>query len=114
MVKGAGGATVRVNDFALLPSFVSPTTAKNVTVPAWVGVPEITPADDSVNPGGKDPDSRNHVYGGAPPVAVSVCEYGEPTLAFGRGDPLVMVSGGNKLTDSSRDLLSVLPPASST
>jgi hypothetical protein len=45
----------------------------NVTDPADVGVPEITPvAEFRVNPAGNDPVVTAQVYGATPPVAVNV------------------------------------------
>ncbi len=39
-------------------------------VPFVVGVPEITPADDSDRPAGRVPEASDHEYGVVPPVAV--------------------------------------------
>jgi hypothetical protein len=47
-------------------------------VPAVVGVPEITPVFEIVNPAGSVPDVNFHVYPGVPPVAASVTLYGDP------------------------------------
>ncbi len=56
----------------------------NRDVPAWLGVPEITPVDPcSDSPAGKLPEVRAHVYGEMPPVAESVTEYRSPTVASG-------------------------------
>src|SRR5262245_27202584 len=44
-------------------------------VPAAVGVPEIRPEFGvRLRPAGNDPFTIDHVYGGVPPVAVSVAE----------------------------------------
>ena len=43
-------------------------------VPAFVGLPEITPALDRDNPVGKVPDEIVHEYGEVPPVAARVAE----------------------------------------
>jgi len=43
-------------------------------VPAAVGVPEITPVVDNVNPAGKLPVVTAQVYGETPPVATSDAE----------------------------------------
>ncbi len=45
-----------------------------VEVPVAVGVPEITPAEVTVRPGGSVPVASAHVEGGMPPVAASVAE----------------------------------------
>jgi hypothetical protein len=54
---------------------LSATPIVKLTVPVVVGVPEITPALDSVNPVGKLlPDASDHVYPGVPPVAARETE----------------------------------------
>ena len=51
---------------------------------AVVGVPEMTPVDEArLKPVGSEPLRTLHVYGVTPPVAASVCEYGEPTVPPG-------------------------------
>jgi hypothetical protein len=67
--------------------------------PAAVGVPEMTPAELIARPGGSAPLASDHVYGGLPPVAPSVVEYGTPTVAAG-SDVVVMTSGGATVIDS--------------
>jgi hypothetical protein len=37
-------------------------------------VPEIVPPADRLIPGGSDPLTNDHVYGGDPPEAASACE----------------------------------------
>ena len=51
---------------------LSVTATVNVAVPVAVGVPEILPALESVNPAGKLPDASDHVYPGVPPVSLKV------------------------------------------
>ena len=58
------------NCFVLLPAELAALTV-NVDVPAVVGVPEITPAAESVKPAGNVPLSMLHVMG-VVPVAVTV------------------------------------------
>jgi len=49
-----------------------------------VGVPVISPVEERERPFGRpDPD---HVYGGCPPVAASVAEYGTPTMPAGSSE----------------------------
>jgi hypothetical protein len=55
-----------------------------VDVPLPVGVPEITPAPDSVRPVGKLPDANDHVYPGVPPVALKDVLYELPSLPAAR------------------------------
>jgi hypothetical protein len=72
----------------------SVTLAVNLNVPAAVGVPEITPVlAMSDRPGGKEPEAIAQLYGGVPPLAVSIPEYGTRTLPLDR-DVVVIVSGG--------------------
>ena len=42
--------------------------------PAAVGVPEMVPPVESVNPAGRVPVASVQVYGGVPPDAASACE----------------------------------------
>ena len=60
--------------------------------PGAVVVPLSTPVGLSVRPGGAGPVASDQVYGGTPPVALKVCEYG-PGMVGGSGDGLVIVSG---------------------
>ena len=50
----------------------------------------MTPSLDNSRPAGKAPDVTDQVYGGVPPVAARVPEYGMPALPIGRGDVVVM------------------------
>jgi len=60
-------------------------------VPAAAGVPLSSPFGASVNPEGSvEPPATDHVYGDAPPVAASVCEYATPTSPVGSGEAVVM------------------------
>jgi hypothetical protein len=52
----------------------SVTLTVKVDEPDAVGVPEIVPEADKVNPAGNDPELTLHVYGAVPPVAASVVE----------------------------------------
>lgn len=47
--------------------------------PALVGVPEIVPEDEMLNPAGSGVEL--HLYGCTPPVAPTVIEYANPTIA---------------------------------
>lgn len=69
----------------------SVTSALKLTVPAVVGVPEMTPAGDNVRPSAENPV---HVYGlPLPPEAVSVCEYTVPAMPTGREVGLIIIGG---------------------
>jgi hypothetical protein len=50
---------------------LSCTPTVNVNVPLAVGVPEIWPALERLNPAGRFPDLTDHVYPGVPPLALS-------------------------------------------
>jgi hypothetical protein len=56
----------------------------NELVPVPVGVPEITPADESVRPDGREPLYSDQVYGDVPPVARSCLLYAVPSTASDR------------------------------
>ena len=59
----------------------SVTLTVKLKVPEDVGVPEITPVEAlRASPGGREPALFAHVNGLFPPFAVSVAEYGVPTL----------------------------------
>ena len=75
IVGDGGGATVIDSSCRSLWVALSVTSAVNPDAPALVGVPVIAPvAAFSVSPAGSEPVSSDQVYGGVPPVAVSVCE----------------------------------------
>jgi hypothetical protein len=61
--------------------------------PALVGVPLIVPSWLKLKPAGNVPETTVHEYGVVPPVAVSVDEYGVPTMPLGN-EAVVIVSGG--------------------
>src|SRR5690242_18353886 len=69
------------------------TCTVKLNVPAVVGVPEIVPLDPKFNPAGIAPAVAVHVYPPLPPVAASVAEYAEPTVAPGR-DGVVTLNAG--------------------
>jgi hypothetical protein len=58
---------------------LSVTATVKFELPLAVGVPEITPAFDSVRPAGRLPEEIDHVYPGVPPLALSVKLYATPT-----------------------------------
>lgn len=62
-------------------------------VPASVGVPVICPVDELMdNPGGIL--EADHRYGGMPPVAAIVAEYGVPTVPLGNDAVVIVSSAG--------------------
>ena len=87
------GAVI-VSDSAAVSDFdaLSVTFAVNVAGPAVEGVPDIVPPPERLNPAGSDPLATDHEYGAVPPVTERDCEYGVPTVPFGR--ELVPITGG--------------------
>jgi hypothetical protein len=88
---------------------LSVTAAVKLKLPTADGVPLITPLLASVKPGGALPDQR---YGGTPPEADKVCEYGAPRRPVASGETVVIASGAGliaiaKLRLTERDALSV-------
>src|SRR5579872_1760884 len=71
------------------PVAVRPPASVTCTVkwklPLLAGVPLITPEEESVSPGGSEPDPGTtiQVKGDWPPVGSSDCEYGVPTVPLG-------------------------------
>jgi hypothetical protein len=72
---------------------LSVTSTVKLDVPVVVGIPLMIPvAALNKRPAGKVPPmSRQFVYGGTPPLAVSVNRYDEPTVAAGSGKGVVTV-----------------------
>ena len=93
------------NAFVSLPTLLVALTVK-LEVPAVLGVPEMMPADDSVNPAGKLPLCNDHVIG-VVPEAASCALYVVPVKPPGR---VVVVMNGGSSTVMLNDLVS-LPTA---
>ena len=89
----AAAATAMLNAFVAVLFAASVTCTVNDTVPAVVGVPEITPVDEArLNPAGKAPALIDQLYGVVPPLACSVVEYAVPAVPPG-SDVVVIVGG---------------------
>ena len=99
------------NDFVAVRDALSRTWTVKFAVPAAVGTPLITPAADSVSQVGAP--VTDHVYGGVPPVAAKLCEYEVPTAPFGRGDAVVIESGGGS-TARTKDFVVICDALSRT
>src|SRR5215813_7009 len=67
----SGGAIPRVSSRVATCCIASTTRTVNVNAPAVVGVPLISPEDDSVSPGGRSPLTKFHVREPEPPLALS-------------------------------------------
>jgi hypothetical protein len=75
IVSGPGETAIEVeSDFVCDGLPLSLTDAVKLKVPLAVGVPEIAPATESVNPAGRLPEVIDHAYGAVPPFACTVCE----------------------------------------
>lgn len=93
---------------------LSATATVKVAVPVAVGVPEITPALDSVSPSGKLPDAIDHVYPGVPPVALRVVVYELPTTPDPRLRERTASPGGTTVMDTWPDAVCTGDPLSFT
>jgi len=74
----------------------SVTCATKFTGPVIAGVKLITPVVGFKAAGDRPPLGALHVYGGVPPIALSVAEYGVPTIASAR--VLVVMNIGAETT----------------
>ena len=89
----AAAATAMLNAFVPGLFAASFTCTVSDTVPAVVGVPEITPVDATrLSPAGNVPALTLQVYGEVPPLACSVVEYAVPVVPPG-SDVVVTVGG---------------------
>ena len=88
VIDSAAGSTVTVNAFVAVPPPVTWTV--KLDVPAALGVPLKTPAEDSVSPTGSVPAVTDQLYGGVPPETASVWLYGVPTVPAGSGLTVVI------------------------
>jgi len=79
VIDNCAGAITTCNGSVVLWEAASVTFAVNPNVPAAVGVPDNTPALDSVSPPGSVPALTDHMYEPVPPVAASDAEYAVPT-----------------------------------
>jgi hypothetical protein len=89
----AAAATAILSAFVPMLFAASFTCTVNDTVPAVVGVPEITPVDATrFNPAGNAPALTLQLYGVVPPLACSVVEYAVPVVPPAN-DVVVTVGG---------------------
>jgi hypothetical protein len=84
VIDGGGSWTVIENGLVAVREKTSLTRTVNVQVPTNVGVPLMTPAEESPSPVGRAPKARDQEYGTPPPVAVSVAEYDTPKVPPGK------------------------------
>ena len=92
--------TVRANGLVAVSAGVDESVTLTLTVDLLevVGVPVILPVAKRERPFGKPlPD---HVYGGCPPVAIRVAEYGTPTMPAGSAVVEMATWGGATVMDT--------------
>lgn len=79
-----------VNTCGKIEDWLLPSVAftLKIYVPAAVGVPERTPPEVRVKPGGKEPPSTVKVVEPEPPALVNAEEYEAPSLPEARGAEL--------------------------
>ena len=111
VIDSAAGSTVTANAFVAVPPPVTCTV--KLDVPAALGVPLKTPAEDSVNPAGSVPEVTDQLYGGVPPVAASVWLYALPTVPAGSGLTVVIDSAAGS-TVTANAFVAVPPPVTCT
>ena len=71
-------------------------------MPAAVGVPLITPAEERVRPGGREPLETEKVKGPVPPVTVSVWLKAAPTVPLGSVAGLMVIVGQEMTSAKAR------------
>ena len=79
-----GGFTVRLRVWVRVVDVLSWTWSVKLDVPVPVGAPEIVPPVLRLRPAGRLPETIVQVYGVVPPIAVTLCVYGEFWIAAGR------------------------------
>lgn len=93
VIEIVGQTMVSEYDLLAVQPALSVTRTLKLAVPAAVGVPEITPPAERVNPAGNVPSDSDQVYGDMPPLAVSVWLYAVPTVPFGRNAGEIEIEG---------------------
>ncbi|HEY3838649.1 MAG TPA: hypothetical protein VGL72_18855 [Bryobacteraceae bacterium] len=95
------GALIVTDSAALAdPEALSVTLTVKLDDPVAVGVPEIVPPA-RLSPTGRDPAATDHVYGGDPPVALSVWEYPTPIMPAGNEDVVIVNAAGLIASDKA-------------
>ena len=79
--------------------FAATTSIVTFFVPATTGTPEIPPLTDSFRPFGSAPSVIDHLYGGCPPLAVSVAENGSPRTAVRSGGDVITTPRKGTVTE---------------
>jgi hypothetical protein len=85
----------------ILIARLSATCTMNPNMPAFDGVPVMAPLLLRLSPPGRAPELIDQVYGGVPPDAPRVCEYGAPTVPAGSDDVVTVRAGGLIIRESA-------------
>jgi len=103
LMFNAGALIVSDSPALADPEALSVTLRVKLDDPAAVGVPAIVPPA-RFSPAGSDPVTKDQVYGGDPPVALSACEYPTPAIPTGN-EEVVIVNVGALITIDSGALV---------
>lgn len=98
VVMDGAGLMVSENALALVPATLSVTFNLKLNSPAAGGVPVRAPPAEMVSHGGSVVAASAKVYGGTPPDAETLWEYGRLTVHEGSGEAVVMVTAGFTVT----------------
>ncbi len=99
MIPNAAGLIVSDSAAVVEAEALSVSLTVKLAAPAAPGVPDIAPPGDRFNPAGNDPLDTVQEYGGVPPVALSVCEYGAPAVPAGSDDVVISNVAGAIVSD---------------
>jgi hypothetical protein len=113
VIRKAGALVVNDNGAVADTDALSVTLTVKFDDPAAVGVPDIV-LPERPRPAGRVPLEMDQVYGGDPPVASSVCEYGTPTVPAGNEDVLITSGVGSTVSDKAFETVAVLLSAACT
>jgi len=89
----AAAAAQIVNVVSVIRPFTSVARMVTVGQPGVVGVPDSTPPGESVSPGGRVPLTTVKVMGAVPPLGMSVCVKGTPTVPGGSVSGAIVMGG---------------------
>src|ERR1035437_8515777 len=109
-MASAGGLMVMPSVAVAVAPAASLAWTVKVKAPAAEGIPLIDPPVASVSPAGSVPETTDHEYPPAPPVAARVWEKAVPTVPLG-SELVVMASAGGLMVMPSA-LVAVAPAAS--
>ena len=104
---------VNVNACDPVPPLASVTVTVNIAVLAVVGVPECSPAAESVNPVGKAPAVTANDNDPTPPVAETDWLYTVPAVPAASGEAVVIAGGFTTVNTKTlgAPIIELVPPA---